>query len=43
VDPGPNPGSGDNILGGLTAIDGQLWTAGMFDDGSSNLPLVEHR
>jgi hypothetical protein len=43
VDPGPNPGSGSNILGGLTAIDGQLWTAGIFDDGGSNLPLVEHR
>ena len=26
VDPGPNPGSGSNILGGLTAIDGQLLT-----------------
>jgi len=43
VDPGPNPGSGSNILGGLTAVDGQLWTAGIFDDGGSNLPLVEHR
>jgi len=28
---------------GLTAIDGQLWTAGLFDDGGSNLPFVEHR
>ena len=43
VDPGPNPGSGSHILGGLTAIDGQLWTAGVFDDGGPNLPLVEHR
>jgi hypothetical protein len=43
VDQSPNPASGSNILGGLTAIDGQLWTAGVFDDGGSNLPLVEHR
>ena len=43
VDPGPNPGSGSHILGGLTAIDGQLWAAGTFDDGGSRLPLVEHR
>lgn len=43
VDQGPNPGSGGHILSGVTAIDGQLWTAGLFDDGGSNLPLVEHR
>ena len=43
VDPGPNPGSGSNILGGLTAVDGQLWAAGIFDNGGSELPLVEHR
>jgi len=43
VDQGPNPSSGSNILGGLTAIDGQLWAAGTFDDGGSALPLVEHR
>jgi hypothetical protein len=43
VDPGPNPGSGSSIFGGLTAIDGQLWAAGTFDDGGSRLPLVEHR
>jgi hypothetical protein len=43
VDQGPNPGSGGHILSGLTAIDGHLWTAGLFDDGGPNLPLVEHR
>ena len=43
VDQGPNPGSGSNILGGLTAIGGHLWAAGTFDDGGSRLPLVEHR
>jgi len=43
VDPGPNPGSGSNIFGGLTAIGGHLWGAGTFDDGGSRLPLIEHR
>jgi hypothetical protein len=39
----PEPGSGSNILGGVTAIDGQLWAAGIYDDGGSRLPLLEHR
>jgi Phosphoesterase family len=43
VDPGPNPGSGSNILGGITAIGGQLWAAGIYDNGGSELPLAEHR
>jgi len=43
VDQGPNPGSGSNILGGLTAIGGHLWAAGTFDTGGNRLPLVEHR
>jgi phosphoesterase family protein len=44
VDPGPNPGTnGSNILGGITAIDGQLWAAGIYDNGGSELPLAEHR
>jgi len=43
VDHGPNPGSGSNILGGITAIGGQLWAAGVYDHGGSELPLVEHR
>jgi len=43
VDPGPNPGSGSNIFGGLTTIGGHLWGAGTFDDGGSRLPLIEHR
>jgi hypothetical protein len=40
---GPQPGSGSNILGGITTIDGQMWAAGIYDDGGSRLPLVEHR
>ncbi|HEV2242303.1 MAG TPA: alkaline phosphatase family protein [Streptosporangiaceae bacterium] len=43
VDPAPNPGSGSNILGTVSAIGGQLWTAGVYDTGGSNLPLIEHR
>jgi hypothetical protein len=43
VDAGPNPGNGSNILGGITAINGQLWAVGIDDNGGSELPLVEHR
>ncbi len=43
VDAGPEPGSGSNILGGITAIGGQLWAAGIYDDGGSEMPLIEHR
>jgi len=43
VDAGPDPGSGSNILGGVTAIGGHLWAAGIYDDGGSEMPLIEHR
>ena len=43
VDPAPDPGTGSNILGGVTDIDGQLWVAGIFDNGGSEMPLIEHR
>mgnify|MGYP001401791790 CR=1 FL=1 len=43
VDPAPDPGSGSNIPGGITTIDGQMWIAGMYDNGGSELPLIEHR
>jgi hypothetical protein len=43
VDPGPDPGSGSNILGGLTTIDGHLWATGVYDDGGSEIPFIEHR
>ena len=42
----PNPGGsgGSNIPGGITAIDGHLWMAGIYSTAtSSNLPLIEHR
>jgi hypothetical protein len=40
---GPEPGSGSNILGGVTTIGGHLWAAGVYDDGGSEIPLIEHR
>ncbi|MBV9094914.1 MAG: hypothetical protein JO132_13750 [Streptosporangiaceae bacterium] len=43
VDAGPEPGSGGNILGGVTAVDGKLWAAGIYDNGGSEMPLIEHR
>jgi len=43
VDAGPEPGSGSNILGGVTTIGGRPWAAGIYDDGGGELPLVEHR
>lgn len=42
VDDAPDPGSGSNIPGGITAIGGQLWMAGMDGNGGSELPLIEH-
>jgi hypothetical protein len=42
VDDGPVPGTGSNILGGVTASQGQLWAAGVYDNGGSERPFVEH-
>jgi hypothetical protein len=38
---GPVPGSGANILGGVTSVGNDLWAAGVYDNGKSGLPLVE--
>jgi hypothetical protein len=43
VDHGPQPGTGSNILGGITSVAGQLWAAGVYDNGGSELPFVEQR
>jgi hypothetical protein len=43
ADPAPDPGTGSNILAGVTTVSGQLWAAGVYDSGGSRLPLVEHR
>jgi hypothetical protein len=43
VDPAPNPGSGSNIIEGVSTVRGQLWAAGVYDTGGSRLPLIEHR
>jgi hypothetical protein len=43
VDVGPSPGSGSNILGGAVATTGgEMWAAGMFDNGGSELPYIEN-
>jgi hypothetical protein len=43
VDLGPSPGSGSNILGGVAATTGgEMWAAGMFDNGGSELPYIEN-
>jgi Phosphoesterase family len=39
----PNPGVGSNIAGGITALGGQLWLTGVYDNGGSEIPLIEHR
>jgi hypothetical protein len=42
VDLGPSPGSGSNILGGVAATTGgEMWAAGVFDNGGSRLPYIE--
>ena len=46
IDNAPNAGGSgfSDIPGGITAIDGQLWMAGMYTTASSNeIPLIEHR
>jgi hypothetical protein len=41
IDPAPNPGSGSNILGGVTAVAGHAWAAGVYDNGNQELPFIE--
>lgn len=41
IDPAPNPGSGSNILGGVTVVANHAWAGGMYDDGGSELPYIE--
>jgi hypothetical protein len=46
IDNAPNPGGSgfSDIPGGITAVGGQLWLAGMYTTATSNeLPLIEHR
>jgi hypothetical protein len=41
--PGPQPGSGNNIVAGVANVGGQLWAAGSFDNGGNLRPLLEHK
>jgi hypothetical protein len=43
IDPGPDPGTSSDILGGVTAIGGQLWAVGTYQSNGSRMPLIEHR
>jgi len=38
---GPNPGSGNNVLGGVAAVGDQFWAAGLDDQGGSNQTFIE--
>jgi hypothetical protein len=40
----PNPGSGDRILGGVSATGGTAWAVGAYDRSSGRAPFIEvHR
>ena len=43
----PDGANWSNLYGlaidGIRNIGGQLWMAGVYDDGGSHLPLIEHR
>jgi hypothetical protein len=41
IDQGPNPGTGSNILGGVTTVGGHAWAAGMYDNGNQEIPFIE--
>ena len=46
VNDAPNAGGSgfSDIAGGVTAIDGQLWLAGIYTTATSGeIPLIEHR
>jgi hypothetical protein len=43
VDNGPDPGSGSNIPGGITAVNGELWLGGTYANGGSREPLLARR
>ena len=39
--PAPNPGTGDRILGGVSAAGATVWAAGLFETDAGRSPLVE--
>ena len=38
----PSPGSGDSVLGGISASGPEIWAAGYAKDAGSRQPLLEH-
>ncbi|HEX8006833.1 MAG TPA: alkaline phosphatase family protein [Trebonia sp.] len=43
VNNAPDPGSGNNIPGAITAIGGNAWMAGTYTNGGSRMALIEQR
>jgi hypothetical protein len=42
--PAPNPGTGDKVLGGISAADGLIWAVGYDKTDVGRSPLIElHR
>ncbi|HYZ54820.1 MAG TPA: alkaline phosphatase family protein [Streptosporangiaceae bacterium] len=42
--PAPNPGTGDKVLGGISAAGGTVWAGGYFKTDTARSPLIEvHR
>jgi hypothetical protein len=39
--PAPNPGTGDKVLGGVSAADGTAWAVGFFKTDVGRSPLIE--
>jgi hypothetical protein len=39
--PAPNPGTGDKVLGGISAADGTAWAVGYFKTNTARSPLIE--
>lgn len=39
--PAPDPGTGDKVLGGVSAAGGTAWAVGYFKTDTSRSPLIE--
>jgi hypothetical protein len=37
----PNPGTGDKVLGGVSAADGAAWAVGYYKTDTGRSPLIE--
>jgi hypothetical protein len=39
--PAPNPGTGDKVLGGISAVGDTVWAGGYFKTPTARSPLIE--